>query len=871
MTGARPFAALDSVAVELRLSHAPWLVALVVVACSSSGGGGDAPPDGACAADIASRRFPGGGDGHADPYGARAAGQARAGRIKDAAQIVQPANGRNRVRVGDFVLANDRIALYVASEVRPDGYSPFGGKLLGIEPVGPDGRPRGRSVYGETFFLFSTQVVAPDSVTVLADGSDGKAAVVRASGLLRNLPFVDIFRPLSPDEYDFPAALDYVLEPGAERVAVRITLTNTRSEPVDFAGKKRLAFFHDYRADTFTEESGFAMSKGDLAFVANDGGEASFLFRVPGSPIRTGLGVSGFQLFDVNGEAIDACGTRTFDVVEIVAGGPGIDGVLEAKRRSLGEPPWREVRGEVREADGGPPVPGALVHVTSPDGRYLTRATAGADGGFVVHVPPGAASLTPTATGLVVPAATALGDGATRITLIVPRSGTIAVTAKDATTSEALPVRVQVVPQVSVAPAPEPWGVKDPVGGRLHQAFAMDGATSLSVPPGTHRVIVSRGYEYELLDATVTVTAGQTTTVDATLARSVDSAGVMCADFHVHAAFSVDAGDDVAEKVKSAIADGLEIPVSSEHEWVHDFQGTIVDLGLTKWAYSFPSEELTTFQYGHFGVIPMVVQPDRPNMGALDWPGKTPAQLFAEVAALPQRPVLIVNHPRGGISFEAYFERAGLDRATGAGTPDLWSEQFQAVEVFNSSGLDDNRDGSVADWFALLSAGKPRVATGASDSHRVRTKPVGYPRTCLTFGHDDPTRLSAEIVRDALASGAATVSGGLFMSVTGPGGVGPGGTAQAGSFEVEVRSPSWFEAATLEVIVDGVTTQTLPLTAAPSGVGPGKRATATVDVQAASSRPKHWVVFHARGADGKDLAPLHPGRKPFAVSNPIWF
>jgi hypothetical protein len=54
-------------------------------------------------------------------------------------------------------------------------------------------------------------------------------------------------------------------------------------------------------------------------------------------------------------------------------------------------------------------------------------------------------------------------------------------------------------------------------------------------------------------------------------------------------------------------------------------------------------------------------------------------------------------------------------------------------------------------------------------------------------------------------------------------------------------------------------------------VGPGKRATATVDVQAASSRPKHWVVFHARGADGKDLAPLHPGRKPFAVSNPIWF
>ena len=46
---------------------------------------------------------------------------------------------------------------------------------------------------------------------------------------------------------------------------------------------------------------------------------------------------------------------------------------------------------------------------------------------------------------------------------------------------------------------------------------------------------------------------------------------------------------------------------------------------------------------------------------------------------------------------------------------------------------------------------------------------------------------------------------------------------------------------------------------------------ATVDVRAASSRPRHWVVFHAKGPAGKDLAPLHPGRMPFAMSNPVYF
>ena len=115
------------------------------------------------------------------------------------------------------------------------------------------------------------------------------------------------------------------------------------------------------------------------------------------------------------------------------------------------------------------------------------------------------------------------------------------------------------------------------------------------------------------------------------------------------------------------------------------------------------------------------------------------------------------------------------------------------------------------------------------------------------------------------------MSGGLSMTVTGPDGKGPGEKSAAGAYSVVVQAPSFIEAKTLEVIVDGVTQKTIELTPAANPTGPAHRYEATVDVQAASSRPRHWVVFHAKGPAGKDLAPLHPGRMPFAMSNPVYF
>ena len=293
-------------------------------------------------------------------------------------------------------------------------------------------------------------------------------------------------------------------------------------------------------------------------------------------------------------------------------------------------------------------------------------------------------------------------------------------------------------------------------------------------------------------------------------------------------------------------------------------------LGLEDWAFGGASEELTTFTWGHFGVIPLQPRDGARNNGAIDWVGKDPKEVFAVVNALPEKPVLVLNHPRGSQSFSAYFDAAEFDRDKLGSSSKLWSDDFGAIEVTNGSSFDSNRTAVVADWLALLKSGKTVWAVGSSDSHSIRTTPVGYPRTCIRFGHDDPKKLSAEAVRDGLRAGAATISGGLYMTVKGPNGEGPGETVANASgtmsFTVGVASPTWVDASELEVIVDGATVATVPLT---PKVTPAGRAWENVVAVEKKVTGRGFVVFHARGIG--DLAPLHPGRKSFAYSNPIFF
>jgi hypothetical protein len=321
--------------------------------------------------------------------------------------------------------------------------------------------------------------------------------------------------------------------------------------------------------------------------------------------------------------------------------------------------------------------------------------------------------------------------------------------------------------------------------------------------------------------------------------------------------------------------------VRSEHEWVADFQHEIAQLGVAAFAAGIGSIELTSFEvWGHMGVFPLTPDPTAVNAGAPRWQTfptadhpeiamttLSPPSVFDTVRARREAPLVIINHPRGGAN---YFDYVGFDPATGiAKQAAAWDTRFTLVEVFNNSGWQQNRDRNVADWLGLLRAGRKVLAVGSSDSHGIVATPVGYPRTCLTLGTDDPRQLTANLVRDQLAAGHGAVSGGIYVGAK-LGETVPGDTTTgAGSpqqVDVTVQAASWIDVTSIEVIVDGETTETIGVVPGDAVPGTAVRWRGRIDVQTRATGG--FVVIAAYGA--KPLEPVHPGKLPFGVTEPIF-
>jgi hypothetical protein len=818
-------------------------------------------------------------DGHADPLGV-GAGEARAGRIRQD-QLPAVASGLVTWKGGDFVLANEHVALVIEDVGDSDLYDPWGGRPVGLARM-QNGALVEPSNFGEMFLLTGRSTVVTEAVTVIADGSDGGTAIIRARGKLHPLPFFEnLIAAVFADPYtDIEAAIDYELAPGAEAVEVRMHYASARAEVTTVPSTLHAVMYASRTAPRpFQPGAGFDETLSGAPYMAMIEDGATGWAYMPGEgALGSSIAASGFLGAFSAGFSIPACGTVDRLHAKLVIGGPGLDGVVAAAARTTGSE-QRELTGTVTR--GGAPAAGVHVHAidTQAGDRYLTRATTDASGAFRLHVPVDAAVRLDTFSRGDANGTAMVGTGTAPAAIALPATASIHVTASE--NGLPVPARVQIV-AASPPLVPDNYGEQPIADKRLHVVYPETGDVTLAAPPGAYEVIVSRGFEYELVRQNVTAVAGATVSVSADLDRVVDTTGVQCGDFHVHTWRSNDSGDNSLDKVRQAVADGVELPVRSDHEWIGDFSSEISELGVEKFAKGFGSIELTSFEiWGHMGVFPLVPDPTAVNGGApkwqtfptadaLDTPFETmsPKLVFDTVRARPEAPIVIINHPRGPTN---YFGYVGYDPATGlADSVSDWDTTFTLVEVFNHAGWQSNRDAQVNDWMGLLKAGRKMFAVGSSDSHFSSTDPVGYPRNCIELGTDDPRALTANLVRDQLAAGHSTVSGGIYVTAQ-LGTAGPGDTVTgAGSpmnVDVTVQAATWIDVDAIEVIVDGVTVDTIPVM--PSDADPGNpviryKAQVPVQVQATGG----FVVIAAYGGTG--LAPVHPGKIPFGVANPIF-
>lgn len=796
---------------------------------------------------------PGAGTPHADPLGS-AAGEARVGLLTEDMIPAPEADDLHTWEPGDFVLANDRVAVVIDANRPSDGYDPWGGKPNGVARV-EGGALVEPAAFNELLIGVGRYTFEPSSVAVHDDGSGD--AIVRAVGTLHPIPFVDdLARAFAPQDYPgFGFMVDYRLSPDSDFVDVTYHVRN--EEVSGTSAPPMFLIFQTKRMPAFGPEVGFDVAAGDYAWMGFADEDATSYIVEPPEEVSLVLEISGAIVLQGSRYRIAECANTEQPYYRLHIGGRGHNGAMQALWRS-NDVATQTLSGVVRDADGNP-MPGVRVHAETAD-AYLTRTLTDETGNYSLDVP---ADVTPELRAFRY--GEHFSDPVSSGDITMPAIGFIEVNALDASDNP-MPVRVQVKPSGAAAPRAGARYGEPTHSQRTHAVYPLDGHTVLPVLPGMQQVVVSRGYEYEMFDSDVMVNAGETVSLDVVLDRVVDTTGVMCADYHIHTDRSPDSEDPALFKLASAIGDGLEIPCRSDHEWVYEWDDLAVAQGMGDFVFGVTSLELTTFAWGHFGVVPVDPRP-MVNGGAVPWVDRTPEMVFEEVNSLPDDPVLIINHPRGAV-ISSYFTAVDYDPVTGEiGNPDLWNENFGAIEVFNDDSYDE-AGAVIDDWYSFLNQGRRVWAVGSSDSHSVMGgSPVGYPRTCLEVGVDTPAELraggGAALVRDTTRAGAFTVSGGLYLTVEGRDGVGPGGEITGAmateTFRVTVQAASWIGAEEVEVIVDGDVVQTLPITPGTDVI----RFQEDVEVTGGS-----WVVFHARGAG--TLAPVHPGRTPFAVSQPIF-
>ncbi len=338
--------------------------------------------------------------------------------------------------------------------------------------------------------------------------------------------------------------------------------------------------------------------------------------------------------------------------------------------------------------------------------------------------------------------------------------------------------------------------------------------------PGDYEIFVMRGPEYSRYSQRVTVTNGGTVAVNALIKKVVNTSGYVSADFHIHGINSPDSPFGQKARVQFALAEGLDVMVSADHDVITDYSQAISELGVQNYVSSFPGDEITPMAFGHFIVFPLQYDANEPTGGAFDYTQKSgfspgpnhhevlsPAETLTQMEQLhPGEQVLQVNHImdnllgnfslsrlitttkfQGVEALSTYadpvqFRLAPNQNAQGGfqapypfGTTDLFTDKFTAMELCIGESavvpLPHVVETALPTWFNLLNLGKLATATCSSDTHRQIREPVGILRNFVLSSVDPRDgsgsfkQIDAQEIAHNVNQHHVIVSAGPFMTV----------------------------------------------------------------------------------------------------------
>jgi hypothetical protein len=804
-----------------------------------------------------------------------------------------PIPGPNaQARRGDFLLQNDVIRVVIQGGGRVFGPQPFGGTILDADLVQD---PAGDQ-FGEIGLLYNFgRTVKAEQYDILSIGGPGRTAILAASGnddandylSIRNKLTESLGRaPLADPYFALPLRITnyFILNPGESRVRYVTAFCNTdaRKEVALAVGDLVdpgyvLELFNPTACTNGFGFGGTCFGLDRMSWFAYQGRHIAYGYAPyrAGSPLipegqnatLTTAGITG-SILGANGiaglaawisDSVDprpgeirmkplqkSVMARDFWVARDVG---RISSLIETSRASVTMARLGEFSATV--LSGTTPVADARVTLEVDNTRlsFVTDSNGKVSG----TVPPKTYQISawaqghrPTAKQMLAVSGSAPANAT--LTLEVPHF--LTVTSKEPD-GRAIPAKVTVLCTNGACATPykmltlyrETHSEKPPASVAAIEFIPASGTLTIPLPADKYEVLVTRGPEYSIFPNTFPTSPGaavdmrtQDATVNAVLARVVDTTNFMSADFHVHAVNSPDVVVTNETRALSFAGDGLDILVSTDHDVVTDFAPAITALNLQPFLASIMGEETSPMEWGHYNLFPMTKN-DSINGGNLDWAGGdgptlSVAEIFRAARNIGVKTVHF-NHPRGGLggfntlkvdldtlathADPALFRMAPQPLAS-ASNSRLLSPDFNAIELLNPDGDDfdgagDRAHANFNDWFTLLSRGVTPAGTGVSDTH-MQQLATGW-RTYLNLGIDQPEQVTGALVSERLNGLKASVTNSIFVNAkafrldaTGAQvtpAVSMGETVLNGAgdvgLEVEVQGPEYLDVTKVEVFM----------------------------------------------------------------------
>jgi hypothetical protein len=470
-------------------------------------------------------------------------------------------------QIGDLYLRNERVRFVIGAATRVIGVVPQGGNVIDAALL-VNGQPL-PDHFGELSMVYKAgRTCEHERLEIVADGSGGGAAVVRAIGLSGNndfinmrgigvLPIDDGVNPDLPDAIE--CATTYILHPGATQLEVYFSLWNS--------GKVKISAPFGMLNDTGGETEAWSNGRGferagisalaslsepapiDYVVYQGPGPAYGMVPRFEGATRSAGFIIAGVSIVLFGAEnLLDIFDQTTYQLILDPEAGKlqRVDVVLGTDAEDV-DVAWRtgkgdamvDIAGTVAYSDATPLV-GARVGVyVDGDGdgaigdldvvsSYLDVDATGAFAGKVTAA--GAlllrAEVKDVGRSGVMPAGTGRA-------LTIPAPVRLDYQIVDDSTGDTIPGRLLVIGTHPAFPDKRVWDTYDRLTGVVRSQHAVAGTSTgtLADPPillpagGTYRVYASRGTEWSMDSQPFAGTASGTVTLH--LRRVIDTSGYL--------------------------------------------------------------------------------------------------------------------------------------------------------------------------------------------------------------------------------------------------------------------------------------------------------------------------------------------------------